>query len=238
MNSPHPVSFARVIAIDGPEASGKSSVSRALARKLEGFRHLDSGSLYRTITYIALTYGADVTDSAYIIDIAERNHHRITVREGITRLDGVPVGQEIRTREISKKTSIISEIPMVRELIMGIQRGCINDIGLVAEGRDMTSVVFTDAALKIYLTASPQERARRRFEERRLKGELITYEKALEDLLERDSRDMNRACCPLKQVSDAILVDTEGKHEVEVVKLIEGYWFTKLSILDRFKAVA
>lgn len=235
MNSNKPVP---VIAIDGTEGSGKTSAAKALARNLK-YSRLDSGSLYRTVAYQCMLQGVPVTDVRAVVNLAEEVCPRITIRDNVTFFNDIPVGEEIRTPHVSTATSQIAEIPEVRELLCPIQRSCINDVGLVAEGRDMTSVVFKDAILKIYLTTvDPQVRARRRYEERLAKGENITFDKTLEKLLERDKRDSERACCPLIRVPEASLIESDNETLDGVVQIIEGIWLSRLSIVDRHRAVA
>ncbi len=228
---------ARVIAIDGGEGSGKTSTAKTLARSLV-YSRLDSGSLYRTVAHQCMLQGIPVTNINKVIEAAEKICPRISIRNGVTHFDDSPVGEEIRTPDVSTATSKVSEIPEVRELLCKIQRSCINDVGLVAEGRDMTSVVFKDAILKIYLTAAPEVRAQRRYEERLRNGENITYKQTLEKLIDRDKRDSERACCPLIRVPDAFLIESDNMSLEGVVQLIEGIWLSRLSIVDRHRAVA
>lgn len=229
---------SRVIAIDGGEGSGKTSTAEALALKLKCAR-LDSGSLYRTVAYQCMLQGVPVTNVHAVVNLAEEVCPRITIRDNVTFFDDIPVGEEIRTPYVSTVTSQIAEIPEVRELLCPIQRSCINDVGLVAEGRDMTSVVFKDAILKIYLTTvDPQVRAKRRYKERLAKGEKITFEETLQKLIDRDKRDSERACCPLVRVPEAFLIESDTMSLDGVVQLIEGIWLSRLTIVDRHRAVA
>ncbi len=237
MNS-NPASPVRVIAIDGPAGSGKSQTAKGLAQVL-GYEHLDSGSLFRIMTLFCLNEGVNPEhDPRSVITIAENNIHRIEMKKSIAHLDGRRIGHEIRTAHIDNNVRFVSEIPEVRHLVTGLQRSCINNVGLVAEGRDMTSVVFMDAVLKIYLTADANVRAARRYEERRLKGERTTMVETYASLLLRDERDMKRACCPLIRVPEAFLIESDHMSLDGVIKLIEGIWLSRLSILDRYKAVA
>lgn len=227
----------RVIAIDGGEGSGKTSTAKALALKLK-YSRLDSGSLYRTVAYQCLSHYVSVTEAREVVKLAKIVCPRISIRNNITYFDDFPVGAEIRSRDVDTATKYVSEIPEVRELLCPIQRSCINDIGLVAEGRDMTSVVFKDAILKIFLTADPKIRAQRRFEERRVKGEHVTYEETLTALIARDKHDSERACCPLVRVPEAFLIESDTMSLDGVVQLIEGIWLSRLTIVDRHRAVA
>jgi cytidylate kinase len=207
-------SFSNVIAIDGLAGAGKGTASKAVAKRL-GFEVLDSGSIYRAATLI-WDHGTESID----VD-------RITIENRKLRLDGVLVTDEhIRTRTVDEKVFHLAAIGPIRRQLRPLQRGFLsNDIGLVAEGRDMTSVVFTDAKLKIFMTASPEVRAKRRVAEYHQKGQIdAEYNRVLANLLERDELDANRLEYPMIKVSDAHLIDTTDMTQDEVVAEIICLW--------------
>ena len=206
-----------VIAIDGPTASGKGTVAQRVAAEL-GFHYLDSGSLYRITALAARRVGIDLTDSAAVAAIAARAN--ITFREGKTLLDGVDVTNEIRTESVSQDASRVGALPAVREALMSLQRGFRVAPGLVADGRDMGSVVFPDAQLKVFLTASVEARAERRTKQLKQKGMSAIMVDVVKELCARDERDSNRLVAPLKHHVDTYLIDTTGISAEEAVKEI------------------
>jgi len=194
-----------VIAIDGPSASGKGTVAQGVASAL-GFHYLNSGALYRTVAVAAISAGANLEKESSVLDITlnlQANFYSDNVE-----LDGREVTDAIRTEEISAAASRIAAYPKVRGALLARQRGFRKPPGLVADGRDMGTVVFPDAVLKIYLTASPEERAARRYKQLMGKGLDATMAALLQDIRERDQRDSARAAAPLKKGADAVLVDT------------------------------
>ena len=194
-----------VIAIDGPSASGKGTVAQGVASAL-GFHYLNSGALYRTVAVAAISAGANLEKESSVLDITlnlQANFYSDNVE-----LDGREVTDAIRTEEISAAASRIAAYPKVRGALLARQRGFRKPPGLVADGRDMGTVVFPDAVLKIYLTASPEERAARRYKQLMGKGLGATMAALLQDIRERDQRDSARAAAPLKKGADAVLVDT------------------------------
>ena len=196
-----------VIAIDGPSASGKGTVARGVAQAL-GFRFLDSGALYRLVALAALQAGVDAGDPAGL----ERIARDLDVRfEGDTlRLAGRVVTDAIRGEEVSVAASRVAALPEVRAALLGRQRDFRRPPGLVADGRDMGSAVFPDAVLKVFLTASPEERASRRHKQLMEKGIDATLATLLQDLAQRDARDAERGVSPLVRCEDARLLDTTG----------------------------
>jgi cytidylate kinase len=192
------------VALDGPSGTGKSTVARRLAARL-GARYLDTGAMYRAATVAVLRHGADLADSVAITRVVEAAKIEISTdpdRVSIT-LDGDPVDAEIRTGETTAAVSAVSAVPAVRALLVAAQRELIGDGRIVVEGRDIGSVVWPTARPKVYLTASPEARARRRA------GELGSDVAAVAaDIARRDQLDSSRAASPLTQSPDAVEVDT------------------------------
>ena len=200
-------SLIPVIAIDGPTASGKGTVAQRVAETL-GFHYLDSGSLYRLAALAAQRAGVDLADASAVAAIAAKLN--IAFRDGKTWLDGSDVSDEIRTETSSQNASRVAALPPVREALLHLQRDFRVSPGLVADGRDMGSVVFPDAALKVYLTASAEARAERRTKQLKEKGMSAIMSDVVKELRARDERDMNRPVAPLKHYRDAYLIDTTG----------------------------
>jgi len=199
------VSAVPVIAIDGPSASGKGTVA-ALAAKELGFHYLDSGAIYRVTAYAARERGVDLADEAGLADLARGLDLRFDGVE--VYLDGQPVGDAIRTEEAGRAASQIAALPALRAALLDLQRGFRKAPGLVTDGRDMGSVVFPDATVKIFLTATAEERARRRYNQLIEKGFGANLAALVQDLRERDARDASRASAPLHQAADAHLLET------------------------------
>jgi cytidylate kinase len=208
-----------IVAIDGPAGSGKSTVSRRVAARL-GLRYLDSGALYRAVGLAALRAGIDPQDPVSVerilagLDLrAERGGERVF-------LDGVEVTAELRTPAVSAAASKVSQNRAVREKLVGIQRTAADPPGAVAEGRDMATVIFPEAQLKIFLDADPQERARRRAAEFQEGDDETGRATVLREMEERDQRDKNRPVAPLTVAPDALLIDSTGLTIDEVVERI------------------
>lgn len=198
--------MGKVIAIDGPSGSGKSTISKKIAEQL-GFTYLDTGALYRSIA-LKLRRQSVPEDAPDQIIRDVLNRTSLSFRNGILYLDGEAVNDEIRTPEIGHLSSVFSARKVVRAFLFDIQRKAAENNDIVAEGRDMTTVVFPDAYRKFFLTASDDVRARRRYEQLRDKGMTITMEEAIKDVKERDKRDSERDIAPLKKADDAVLVDS------------------------------
>ena len=211
------VSSIPVIAIDGPTASGKGTVAQRVAERL-GFHYLDSGSLYRLVALAAIKQGQDLADAEAVTKIAA--NMVVAFRNGRTLLDGRDVGDEIRTEAASQNASRVAALPSVRTALLNLQRDFRAAPGLVADGRDMGSVVFSDAVLKVYLTASAEARAERRTKQLKEKGMSAIMTDVVKELRARDERDMNRQVAPLKHYSDAYLIDTTGISADEAVQKI------------------
>jgi cytidylate kinase len=213
MSAP-PARQVPVIAIDGPSASGKGTVAQAVANEL-GFHYLNSGALYRTVALAALEAGTDLEDDSILADIAMNIIAKFNGDS--VELGGRDVTEAIRAEAVSVVASRIAALPRVRDALFERQRTFRRPPGLVADGRDMGSVVFPDARLKIFLTASPEERAQRRYKQLMEKGLSATMATLLQDILERDARDSARSVAPLQKCADAVLVDTTGVPVTAVV---------------------
>ncbi|MFC7328405.1 (d)CMP kinase [Marinactinospora rubrisoli] len=211
-----------VIAIDGPSGSGKSSTAKGVARARE-LRYLDTGAMYRAMTWWMLRHQVDVEDAAAVADAASRPVITLgTDPDAPTvQVDGVDVAQAIRTQEVTTNVSAVSAVPAVRELLVTRQRQIIDEAreesaGIVVEGRDITTVVAPDAPVKIFLTASAEMRAQRRSREVRSSDVAATQA----DLARRDQLDSSRAASPLTQTADAMELDTTGLSLDEVIALV------------------
>jgi cytidylate kinase len=205
-----------VIVIDGPAGAGKSTVAREAARRL-GLPFLDTGAMYRAITHVMLSKGIPPSDSPEMR--AALGGFTVSFRGERVFACGGDVTEVIRTPEIDRNVSPYSALPVVRESLLGIQRDQ-KVHGLVAEGRDMGTVVFPDADVKIFLIASPGERAARRHAERLARGEESDYDDILEQVKARDEMDMNRAAAPLRPAEDAVILDSTGLSFEEVVSRV------------------
>lgn len=203
-----------VIAIDGPSASGKGTVAQGVAGKL-GFHYLNSGALYRTVALTALESGADLENELKLSNITL--NLKVNFYGDSVNLEGRDVTDVLITERISIAASRIAALAGVRAALLGRQRGFRRPPGLVADGRDMGSVVFPDARLKIFLTASPEARAERRYKQLMDKGMGANMTALLQDIQERDKRDSVRAVAPLKKCADAVLLDSTGVPAGEVV---------------------
>ncbi|MFB7474354.1 (d)CMP kinase [Kitasatospora sp. NPDC056184] len=213
-----------VVAIDGPSGSGKSTVSRAVAARL-GLSFLDTGAMYRAMTWWMLANGVDVNDpEAVAVACGKPVIVSGTDADGPTiTVDGRDVAAPIRGPEVTAQVSAVAAVPAVRARLVELQRGCaaVAARGIVAEGRDMGSVVFPDATVKIFLTASETARAERRAAELRAKGvDEATITAMAADLARRDAADSSRATAPLTQAADAVLVDTSALSLEQVIDRI------------------
>jgi cytidylate kinase len=210
------------IAIDGPAGAGKSTVARMVAEKL-GYIYIDTGAMYRAVTLQALVDNINIYDAAALTSTAEKVDISLRVDEdGNTRvyLNNRDVTQEIRTPEVSGAVSLVSRVPGVRERMAKLQREMAARGGVVMEGRDIGTQVLPDAEAKFFLTASAEERARRRFAELKQSGYSINYDQVIRDINKRDEIDSGRAVAPLKPASDARIIDCSGMTVEQVVNLI------------------
>jgi cytidylate kinase len=213
------VSVSLIIAIDGPAGTGKSSVSRGLARSLNA-RYLDTGAMYRIITLAVVRAGVDLADTPAIEAAAADVPLSVGYDPDEVKayLDAEDVSGEIRGDQVTKAVSAVSAVPAVRARLVGLQRELAEGPGsVVVEGRDIGTVVLPDADLKIFLTASAEERARRRNDQNIAAGREDAYEAVLEDVKRRDHLDSTRTMSPLRAADDAVVVDTSDMSESEVI---------------------
>ena len=211
------------IAIDGPSGSGKSTISKIIAKKM-GFINVDTGALYRTIAYFFLENKINYKEKSEVL----KNLNNISVslkNENFSQtifLNGVDVTQKIRTNEISMVSSEISVIPEVRQFLLKLQRDIAEKNNIVIDGRDIGTVVIPNADVKIFLTAEPKVRAKRRYNQLISKGQSTTFDEILELINKRDYNDIHRKISPLKKANDAILVDNSNLNQKNTVdKLME-----------------
>lgn len=214
------------IAIDGPSAAGKSTIAKLLASKL-GYVHLDTGAMYRCCAYEAHIKNIDMDDEEQLKQLMETINISFDSDNHVF-INGNDVSLEIRTNENGMRTSLISQKHVVREKLVEMQRKIAEGKGYILDGRDIGTVVLKDAELKIYLIASVDSRAMRRFKELELKGLNPIYEEIAEDLKKRDEQDMNRKESPLKKAEDAIEVDTSDMTIEEVCEEINKLIMLKI----------
>lgn len=212
------------VAIDGPAGAGKSSIAKAAAKELQ-FIYVDTGALYRTVALYLLRRGADPANQAAVekllpeirveMEYTPQGQHMLLCGEDVTDL--------IRTPEVSMAASACSALPAVRALLLELQRDMARHHNVLMDGRDIGTVVLPDAQVKIFLTAAPEARARRRWEELEKKGEQVTYEQVLADIRQRDYQDSHRETAPLKPAADAVLLDTTGNTFEESAALLISF---------------
>lgn len=209
------------MAIDGPAGAGKSTVAKAVAKRL-GYRYMDTGAMYRAVAWKVMRRGADPDDESALGRMLEGTVVDLGADEGspTVMLDGVDVSGAIRTPEVGQMASRVSGMGVVRKRMADLQRAMGRSGGVVAEGRDMGTVVFPDAEVKIYLDASPETRARRRFRELAGRGSALTLEQTLADVMRRDRRDRERTVAPLRRADDAVLIDSTGLSVAAVIEKV------------------
>lgn len=195
-----------IVAIDGPAGAGKSTVAKAVAKRL-GYRYMDTGAMYRALAWKVMRRGADPDDESALGGILESTEVDLGADHSVM-LDGADVSGAIRTPEVGQMASRVSGMPVVRRRMADLQRAMGRSGCVVAEGRDMGTVVFPDAEVKVYLDASPETRARRRFRELAGRDPALTLEETLADVTRRDRRDKERAVAPLRKADDAVLIDS------------------------------
>lgn len=220
----HPPRSRPVVAIDGPAGAGKSTVARRLAVRL-GYTLVDTGALYRAVALAATERGVAWDDDAGLGALCASITIRLeTTADGATRvlLDGRDRSGDIRTPEISRGASAVSARGPVRAALLGMQRDLGAGGGVVLEGRDIGTVVFPDAEVKVFLTATPEERARRRTEELRARGTPADFAETLAEVVARDAQDSSRAIAPLRCADDAVHVDSTGVTADELVERLAG----------------
>lgn len=222
-----------IITIDGPGGSGKGTLSWLLAQKL-GWHFLDSGSLYRVLALYAENMGADLTNEMQIARLAAYLPVEFKITEHsppAILLNRVDVSHAIRTEQCATNASIVAALPKVRAKLLALQRAFAKPPGLITDGRDMGSVVFKDAAVKIYLFASQEERARRRVLQLKNEGHDLSFAEVLAELQARDERDRVRAIAPLKPADDALVVDTTQLNRDQVFATVYQHIIKKLGHL-------
>ena len=213
-----------VITIDGPGGSGKGTIAGLLAKRL-GWNLLDSGALYRLLAFAARNHGVDYTNEEALKRLAAHLDVQFVAGEGSEQriiLEGEEVTRAIRGEEIGAGASQVAALPAVRDALLQRQRAFREAPGLVADGRDMGTVVFADAGLKVYLTASSQERAERRHKQLLQKGQPASLASLLDEIVARDERDMNRNVAPLRPADDAILIDSTSMSIEEVLERVHA----------------
>jgi cytidylate kinase len=211
-----------IIAIDGPVGSGKSTLARRVAELL-GYVYVDTGAMYRALAFKALRNGLGLDGhDAQLVALARVTRIDLRAEDGAQRviLDHDDVTTAIRTPEVSQAASKIAVNPGVRQVLVAEQRRAGEQGGVVMEGRDIGSVVFPDAQLKIFLTAAPETRAERRWREHQQKGDQIDLQRTLEEIHERDRRDLQRSTSPLVRAADAVVVDSTAMEPEEVARLV------------------
>jgi len=211
-----------VITIDGPSGSGKGTISQALAKQL-GWHHLDSGALYRLLAYAALQESLDLGDETALTALAGQlsASYRLPTADNPTiLLDGVNVGDALRTEGCAEAASKAAALPAVRQALLAWQRHYRQSPGLIADGRDMGSTVFPDATLKLFLTARSGVRAERRYNQLKNKGINIDLAALVEEVEARDRRDMSRKASPLKPATDALIIDNSDLGEAATLQQV------------------
>ena len=208
-----------IIAIDGPSGAGKGTISRTLAAEL-GYRHIDTGAMYRAVGWKARLDGIALDDEEGVAALARRAS--VIVENGVVEIDGHEVTRAIRTPEVDKIAASVARLPKVRQVLVERQREFGVRGGIVMEGRDIGTVVFPDADVKIYLDASPEERARRRANDTAHSGSQAGQAAVAEAIAARDKSDSTRAASPLTLAADAVLIDTTGMPIDAVVERVMG----------------
>lgn len=215
---------APVITIDGPSGAGKGTLCKAMAEALQ-WHLLDSGAIYRVLALAALHHQVDVTSEDTLVPLAAHLDVRFVANNGNLEviLEGEDVSAEIRTQEVANAASQVAAFPRVREALLRRQRAFREAPGLIADGRDMGTVVFPDAPVKIFLDASSEERAHRRMLQLQEKGFSVNFERLLAEIKERDDRDRNRAVAPLVPAADALVLDSTSMSIEDVIKQALSY---------------
>lgn len=206
-----------VIAVDGPAGAGKSTIAKIVADKMN-INYIDTGAMYRAITYKVLQSGIDLNNENEVIEIAKKSD--IDFKDNNIYLDGKILKEEIRTPEVSHNVSNVAQIKDVRHLMVDVQRDIGNKSSVILDGRDIGSYVFPNADYKFFLVASSKERGERRYKELIKKGYNTTLEEVINDVIRRDEIDSNREFAPLVKANDAIEIDTTGKSIDKVVESV------------------
>lgn len=223
--------IAPVITIDGPSGAGKGTLSKAMAESLQ-WHLLDSGAIYRVLALAALHHQVDIESEEALVPIAAHLDVRFLSIEGEIQviLEGEDVTGEIRTQEVSNTASRVAAFPRVREALLRRQRAFREGPGLIADGRDMGTVVFPEAPVKIFLDADAEERAHRRMLQLQEKGFGVNFDRLLSEIKERDARDRNRAVAPLVPATDALVLDSTSMSIEQVIEKALDYARQKLGI--------
>jgi len=218
-----------VIAVDGPSGAGKSTISKALSQRL-GYLEIDTGAMYRAMAWLARESGLDLENEKAVLDFCLQAEIELLLDNGRTRVlaNDSDVTAVIRTPDISMLTSRISALKPVRDAISGLPPKNHDNLEPLLFGRDIGTVVFPDAELKFFLSASAEERGRRRFLELQAKGVPATLEETVKDVMQRDKQDMEREIAPLRQADDAILIDSTGRTVEQVVATMEHFYTLKM----------
>ncbi len=230
------------IAIDGPGGAGKSSVAKAVAARL-GIIYVDTGALYRNIGLYMLRAGINPSDKENVVPALENVDLKLKFEDGkqIILLNGVNEGDAIRTPDASMAASAVSAIPEVREFLLNMQRDTAKRHSVIMDGRDIGTVILPDAEIKIFLTASPEARAKRRYDELVAKGADVTYEKVYNEMVERDKNDSTRAVAPCVKAEDAVLLDNSSMTPEEtvesVLKMVKKYKKKHKNFYDKAKVI-
>lgn len=217
----------KAVAIDGPVGAGKSTLARACAKEL-GYIYVDTGALYRAVGLFAKRNGTDINDSVQMSALLEKTRLEIKLKDSTQYvfLNDEDVSEEIRLPEISMMASAVSAVPMVREFLLDLQRDMAEKYNVIMDGRDIGTVVLPNAQVKIFITAKPEIRAKRRYDELIAKGVNTTFDDVLTDLNTRDKNDSERAIAPLKRADDAVLLDTGDMEfeqaKAEIIRIIGG----------------
>jgi cytidylate kinase len=205
------------IAVDGPAGSGKSTIAKKIAEYLN-ITYIDTGAMYRALTYKVLVNNVDVQDEDAIIKLARESD--IKFFQGDIYLDNNIVNEEIRLPEVNKNVSYVAKIPQVRKILIGIQKKAASNRDVVMDGRDIGTHVLTNANLKIFLTATVEQRSRRRYEELKNKGLDVNFDDVKRDIINRDKIDRERKFSPLAKADDAIVIDTTDLSVADVINKI------------------
>lgn len=214
------------IAIDGPSGAGKSTIADLVALKL-GYIHLDTGAMYRSAAYAVLKNGLSFDDEKSVSSLVQ-NDFDLKMDGKSVVLNGEDITDKIRTNEISMAASNVSKLSGVRSALVAAQRKIAANKGYILDGRDICDVVLPDAEVKVFLTASAEDRARRRLEQNKEKGIIDDYDKILEEIKKRDYQDSHRAISPLKASKDATIIDSSDKSIEEVVNMILDLVYKKI----------
>lgn len=220
------------IAIDGPAGAGKSTLAKSLAREI-GFLYVDTGAIYRSVGLFVEQQGRDCAVAEDVVGLlGEISLDLVHQPDGVQHMyvGGRDVTEEIRQNRVSRYASQVAGIPQVREFLIHMQRELAGKKNVVMDGRDIGTVVLPQADLKIFLTASPETRAKRRFQELLAKGSAVSYEEVLKDMIERDASDRNRPIAPLRQAEDAVLLDTSELNLEESLQALRNIVKEKLKL--------